>query len=378
MPGLGQAGGGLVRAGEDQLHLDQVLPLQQLVLLGGGHPLAQRVGDVGGQRCRGRPPGARSPGRPWGSPASAGGRARKRAKANDEASRTKTVPRPREAHADAIFSACLRACQLPTATFGAARRDWRPAGRSRRICGRALGRASVNSHAAGRFRQDRARLRRPAAGVRRVRHLHAASVHRARQGVVANEAYLELQGAVDAAWKSLNDFAPSLGRAGDRLDPNLPLALRTARKHIDDAVGAIDRYLEKAPGSPLRARLQLCAGGRSRPLGRQLDALAAELGGAEAASQPRARSEFESHFATLVHGLNRMRQPLRGASGQIAQRLSRRRGDGAVGGDHAGRGRAGGGAGGLSVHAAHVAAARRAAAAGAAGGGGRVHRSGRA
>ena len=38
--------------------------------------------------------------------------------------------------------------------------------------------------------------------------------------------------------------------------------------------------------------------------------------------QPRARSEFESHFATLVHGLNRMRQPLRGASGQIAQRLS--------------------------------------------------------
>src|SRR3954468_21793071 len=147
------------------------------------------------------------------------------------------------------------------------------------------------------------------------------SVHRARQGVVANEAYLELQGAVDAAWKSVNDFAPSLGRAGDRLDPNLPLALRTARKHIDDAVGTIDRYLEKAPSSTLRAdfdlrRRQIAA------LGRQLDALAAELGGAEASVEPRARSEFESHFATLVHGLNRMRQPLRGASGQIAQRLS--------------------------------------------------------
>jgi signal transduction histidine kinase len=147
------------------------------------------------------------------------------------------------------------------------------------------------------------------------------SVHRARQGVVANEAYLELQGAVDAAWKSVNDFAPSLGRAGDRLDPNLPLALRTARKHIDDAVGAIDRYLEKAPSSTLRAdfdlrRRQIAA------LGRQLDALAAELGGAEAAVDPHARSGFESHFATLVHGLNRMRQPLRGASGQIAQQLS--------------------------------------------------------
>ena len=47
-----------------------------------------------------------------------------------------------------------------------------------------------------------------------------------------------------------------------------------------------------------------------------------ELGAAEAAVEPRARSDFESHFATLVHGLNRMRQPLRGASGQIAQRLS--------------------------------------------------------
>jgi two-component system NtrC family sensor kinase len=147
------------------------------------------------------------------------------------------------------------------------------------------------------------------------------SVHRARQGVVANEAYLELQGAVDAAWKSLNDFAPSLGRAGDRLDPNLPLALRTARKHIDDAVGTIDRYLEKEPSSSQRPdfdlrRRQIAA------LGRQLDALAGELGGAAQAAEPRARSEFESHFATLIHGLNRMRQPLRGASGQIAQRLS--------------------------------------------------------
>ena len=28
---------------------------------------------------------------------------------------------------------------------------------------------------------------------------------------MANEAYLDLQGSVDAAWKSLNDFAPSLG-----------------------------------------------------------------------------------------------------------------------------------------------------------------------
>jgi signal transduction histidine kinase len=138
---------------------------------------------------------------------------------------------------------------------------------------------------------------------------------------VANEAYLELQGAVDGAWKSLNDFAPSLGRGGDRLDANLPLALRTARKHLDDAVGAIDRYLEKEPASPRRGDFQL----RRRQiasLGQQLDILAGELGGAAAAVDPKARGAFESHFATLVHSLNRIRQPLRGASGQIAQRLS--------------------------------------------------------
>src|SRR3954452_18387958 len=79
-------------------------------------------------------------------------------------------------------------------------------------------------------------------------------IHRARQGVVANEAYLELQGSVDAAWKSLNDFAPALGRGTTaRLDPNLPLALRMGRKHLDDALGVIDHYLEKEPKSSRRS-----------------------------------------------------------------------------------------------------------------------------
>jgi signal transduction histidine kinase len=147
------------------------------------------------------------------------------------------------------------------------------------------------------------------------------SVRRARQGVVANEAYLELQGSVDAAWKSLNDFAPSLGRGGARLDPNLPLALRTARKDVDDALGAIDRYLEKEPTSFRRAEFE---GWRRQiaTLGRQLDVLAEQLGAAAEAIDPKARAEFESHFATLIHGLNRTRRPLRGESGQIAQRLS--------------------------------------------------------
>jgi signal transduction histidine kinase/cell division protein FtsL len=146
------------------------------------------------------------------------------------------------------------------------------------------------------------------------------TIHRARQGVVANEAYLDLQGSVDAAWKSLNDFAASLGR-NLRLDPNLALAFRMARKNLDDAVGAIDRYLEKEPTSFRRPdfeakRSQLLV------LKQQADALAGQLGAAEVASDPKARPDFESHFATLTHSLNRMRRPLHGENGQIAQRLS--------------------------------------------------------
>ena len=152
--------------------------------------------------------------------------------------------------------------------------------------------------------------------------LTTISSDRTRQGLVANEAYLELQGSVDAAWKSLNDFAPALGRGTTaRLDPNLPLALRMGRKHLDDALGVIDRYLEKEPRSSRRAdfenrRQQVAA------LGTQLDGVASELGTAAAAVDPKARPEFESHFATLTHNLNRMRRPLRGESAQIAQRLS--------------------------------------------------------
>jgi signal transduction histidine kinase len=146
------------------------------------------------------------------------------------------------------------------------------------------------------------------------------TIHRARQGVLANEAYLDLQGSVDAAWKSLNDFAPSLGR-NMRLDPNLALAFRISRKDLDDAVAAIDRFLEKEPVSARRpdfeaTRQQIVT------LRRHVDALAAEAGAAEGSADPKARPEFESHFATLTHSLNRLRRPLRGESGQIAQRLT--------------------------------------------------------
>ena len=146
------------------------------------------------------------------------------------------------------------------------------------------------------------------------------TIHQARQGVLANEAYLDLQGSVDAAWKSLNDFAPSLGR-NMRLDPNLALAFRVSRKHLEDAVAAIDRFLEKEPASARRPDFEVTRK-QIATLRQQVDALASEEGAAEGSASPKALAEFESHFAALTHSLNRLRRPLRGESGLIAQRLT--------------------------------------------------------
>lgn len=146
------------------------------------------------------------------------------------------------------------------------------------------------------------------------------TVHRARQGIVANQAYLDLQGSVDAAWKTLNDFAGGLGR-NPRKEPNLALAVRMARKHLDDGLGIIDRYLEREPGSFTRPdfeaqRVQIEA------LKGDLDRLATELGSPDVGTDDKKWAEFESRFANLTRGVNRMRRPLRGESAQIAQRLA--------------------------------------------------------
>jgi two-component system NtrC family sensor kinase len=146
------------------------------------------------------------------------------------------------------------------------------------------------------------------------------TIHRARQGVVANQAYLDLQGSVDAAWKSLNDFAGALGR-NLRKEPNLALGVRIARRHLDDGLAAIDRYLEREPGSFRRPDFE-AQRKQIEAFKADLDHLATELGSPGVGSDDRRWSEFESRFANLTRGINRMRRPLRGESALIAQRLA--------------------------------------------------------
>jgi two-component system NtrC family sensor kinase len=146
------------------------------------------------------------------------------------------------------------------------------------------------------------------------------TIHRAREGVVANEAYLDLQGSVDSAWKALNDFAGALGRNLGK-EPNLALAIRAARKNLDDSLAVIDRYLTREPSSAHRSGFEAVRRQIETFKG-ELDRLAAELGSVRVDSEDGSRALFESRFANLTRGLNRLRRPLRGESGQIAQRLA--------------------------------------------------------
>ncbi len=108
---------------------------------------------------------------------------------------------------------------------------------------------------------------------------------------------------------------------------NLPLAPADGPQGCRRrAGGTIDRYLSRRsrPPSGRRGGSTGVGGGKIATLGRQLDALALEAGAAGGGQRPAGPGRVrERHFANLIHGLRtRLRRPLRGESGQIAQRLS--------------------------------------------------------
>gem|GEM_PF-599309 len=146
------------------------------------------------------------------------------------------------------------------------------------------------------------------------------TIHNAREGVVANQAYLDLQGAVEPAWKALNDVGSSLGRSL-RKDPNLALGLRNARKKLEEAQGIIDRYLAREPSSAHRAGFE--ANRKDlESFKADIDRLVAQLASVRGGSDDQIHPEFESQFASLTRNLNRLRHPWREQGAQIAQRLA--------------------------------------------------------
>ena len=198
---------------------------------------------------------------------------------------------------------------------------------------------------------------RAAAGARGQRDVHAAVDS---SGAAGGRRERGLSGAAGVGRRGLEVAERLRAGAGARdtarLDPNLPLALRMGRKHLDDALGVIDRYLEKEPRSSRRPDFENRAP-QIAALGVAADGCRGELGTAAAAVDPKARAG--------------VREPLRDADAQPEPDAAaaagrerpdraaavRRRGDGAVDGDRAGRGGAGGRGRGAAVHAADVAAA---------------------
>ena len=146
------------------------------------------------------------------------------------------------------------------------------------------------------------------------------TIHNAREGVVANQAYLDLQGAVEPAWKALNDVGGSLGR-NLRKDPNLALGLRNARKKLEEAQGIIDKYLAREPATAHRAGFEANRK-ELESFKADIDRLVAQLGSVHGGSEDQIHPEFESQFASLTRNLNRLRHPWREQGAQIAQRLA--------------------------------------------------------
>ena len=199
------------------------------------------------------------------------------------------------------------------------------------------------------------------------------SIHRARQGVVANEAYLELAGVGRRGLEVAQRLRAGAGPRDHGAPRSEPAAGAAHGAQAPRRRAGGHRPLPREGAELVAAAgLREPGGARSPRSAASSTRWRASSATAAAAVDPKARPEFESHFATLTHSLNRMRRPLRGESGQIAQRLSDDEETalsmalGAGGGRARGRGR------GVRVHAAHAAAAVGAARARAAGGGRRL------
>ena len=150
-------------------------------------------------------------------------------------------------------------------------------------------------------------------------------LHRGRQELAANQRRLEVQVAVDAALRSLEDFSSS--RANDSTGKPQGLISRvvaqngiaSARQNLRDALAAVDQYLNEEPNPRRRNEFEDY---RREIVGIEAHvvAVAADLG----ASDPAAREgdENQRSLANLLSTFHRLKSNLRGRGNQVAAELS--------------------------------------------------------
>lgn len=150
-------------------------------------------------------------------------------------------------------------------------------------------------------------------------------LRRGRQELVANQRLLEVQVAVDASLRSLEDFAKI--RTAEGTGQALGLTSRvaaqngiaSARQNLRDALDAIDRYFREEDAPSRRGEFD----GYKRDIveiDERVVAAAADLGTRELA--PGDGNEANRNLAHLISRVHGLRNNLRGQGKQIAQQLS--------------------------------------------------------
>jgi two-component system, NtrC family, sensor kinase len=150
-------------------------------------------------------------------------------------------------------------------------------------------------------------------------------LRRGRQELAANQRRLEVQVAVDASLRSLEDFAKM--RAAEGTGSTLGLTSRvaaqngiaSARQNLKDALDAIDRYFKEEANPSRREEFT----GYKRDIG-ELDArvvgAAAALGSSELAAGD--SNEADRSLANLLSRFHGLKNNLRGQGKHIAEQLS--------------------------------------------------------
>jgi len=152
-------------------------------------------------------------------------------------------------------------------------------------------------------------------------------LHRGRQELAANQRRLEVQVAVDAALRSLEDFSRS--RANDSTGFARGLTSRvaaqngiaSARQNLSDALVSVDQYLTDEPNPRRRNEFEDY---RREIVGMEarVVAVAADLGASDPTAGEDASRQAERSLANLLSTFHRLKSNLRGRGSQVAAELS--------------------------------------------------------
>jgi signal transduction histidine kinase len=152
-------------------------------------------------------------------------------------------------------------------------------------------------------------------------------LHRGRQELAANQRRLEVQVAVDAALRSLEDFTRSRSNDSTGVPQGLTSrvaaqnGIASARQNLRDALVAVDQYLNEEPNPRRRNEFEDY---RRQIVGMEarVVAVAADLGASDPTAGEDAGHQADRSLANLLSIFHRLKSNLRGRGNQIAAELS--------------------------------------------------------